>query len=203
MKQSTVLATKIRQERNLSIRVALVGDSITELTQYPYFASEILGHNYIVCNFGVCGTTISLDSNSPYLYTEALDSAIRFQPDVAVILLGTNDADLTLEQYRSNLADDYATLLTRFQSLASKPPIWIVKPPPIFNETFGLSKAAIDKEIIPAIEAVAEKANLPLIDVYSSMNSPRYFLDGVHPNDAGAKVIAELVCHAILSKPIC
>jgi lysophospholipase L1-like esterase len=203
MKQSNVFVTNIKQRKNSPVRIALVGDSLTELTQYPYFASKILDDSYIVCNFGACGATVLLDSNTPYLYMEALDTAIKFQPDIAVILLGTNDADTTLEQHRGNFANDYTTLLRQFQSLATKPRIWIVKPPPIFNETVGLSKTALDREIIPAIEEVAQRTDLPLIDLHSSLNSPRYFLDGVHPNDAGARVTAELVCRAILSKPTC
>jgi acyl-CoA thioesterase-1 len=180
------------------IRVALAGDSLTELTQYPNYAQEILGGKYLVGNFGACGSTISLDSDNPYLYTQAFEGAIRFQPNITVIMLGTNDACITLERYQGNLADDYIVLLTRVLSLVNRQQIWIVKPPPVFNETVGLSVDLFDRGIIPAIETVAREENFPLIDVYSACRS--YFLDGVHPNDAGAKTIADVICNAILPK---
>ncbi len=179
------------------VRVACVGDSITEITGYPENLSRLLGEGYDVGNFGFCGSKVSLDSDNPYMYSEAFQDAIQFQPDIVVVMLGTNDASLSLEQFRGNFVDDYLTLLQRFQSLPHKPQIWIVKPPPVFNETLGLGIEAFDCEIIPAIEQVAVKAGLPTIDVYSKMGNSTYFVDGVHPNAVGAKVIAQTVSNTI------
>ena len=40
------------------IRVACVGDSITEGSGYPFQLNLMLGSNYIVGNFGVSGSTV-------------------------------------------------------------------------------------------------------------------------------------------------
>lgn len=181
------------------IRVAFVGDSITELTEYPYYASELLGSNYVVRNFGVCGSKVLLNSDNPYLYSPAFNAIIKFQPNIVIIMLGTNDADLSLEQQRGNFINDYLTLIQRFEALESKPQIWVVQPPPIFNDLLGLSVAAFEGEILPCFEKVANRTNLPVIDVHSVLSTPAYFVDGVHPNFSGAKIIADMVFNAIIS----
>jgi len=192
--------TSISKNSTTIIRVACVGDSITELTNYPTILSRLLGKNYVIDNFGVSGAKVTLDSDSPYLYSEACRDATKFQPNIVVIMLGTNDAALDFEQYRGNFVEDYLTLLERFQSLASKPQVWVVKPPPIFADEMGLSIEAYDTEIIPAIIQVANKKNLPIIDVHSALQSPRFFSDGVHPNGEGAKLIADVVYRVIVNK---
>ena len=183
-----------------TIRVACVGDSITELTNYPTILSRLLGKNYVIDNFGVSGAKVTLDSDSPYLYSEACRDATKFQPNIVVIMLGTNDAVPDFEQCRGNFVEDYLTLVESFQSLASKPQVWVVKPPPIFADGMGLSIEAYSAEIVPAIVQVANKKNLPIIDVYSALQSPRFFTDGVHPNEEGAKLIAEVVYRVIVNK---
>jgi len=160
----------------------------------------LLGKKYLVGNFGVCGSKITLDSDSPYLYSNAFKDAAKFQPDIVVIMLGTNDASPELEQYHGTFANDYLTLIERFQALANKPQVWVVLPPPIFTDWMGLSIEAFSREIIPAITQVAAKKNLPIIDVYSAMQNPCYFTDGVHPNEEGAKLIAEAVYRAMFKE---
>ena len=181
-------------------RVALIGDSVTELTKYPYYAKQILGPPYLVCNFGVCGSMISLDSDCAYMHSEAFVEATNFKPDIVVVMLGTNDANLSLIESYTNFTEDYIALIEKLQALESKPRVWIIKPPPIFNETLGYSIEGLAKGVIPAIEEVARRAEVSIIDVYSALTRSYYFSDGVHPNDEGAKVIARIVCHAIVSK---
>jgi lysophospholipase L1-like esterase len=177
-------------------KVALIGDSITELSIYPTHLAYLLGSAYIVGNFGVCGTTITLDSASPYIYTEAIKASKKYEPDSVVIMLGTNDADKPILQ--ANFLADYSTLIEQFSSLENKPNIYLVLPPPIFSSWGGLSGEVLAKEIIPAIERIAKTNNRTLIDVFSILKNSSYFFDGVHPNDLGGKVIAEAV-HRVLT----
>ncbi len=177
-------------------RVACIGDSITELSGYPNHAKYALGDSYIVGNFGACGTTVSLDSENPYVHSRAFIQAKEFKPDIAVVMLGTNDAKTDFEGSTRSFIADYLVLLDALKSLTSKPKIWVVKPPHIFDETW-LSGHAMCTKIIPAVEEVAKQANLPLINVYSVVDKPQLFFDGVHPNDDGAKIIADVICQAI------
>lgn len=193
-------ASKSRNAEINPIRVACVGDSITELTNYTTCLSELLGKNYIVGNFGVCGSMVSLDSDYAYMHSEAFVEAENFKPDFVVVMLGTNDANLNLKESLTPFVEDYLVLIEKIQALESKPPVWIVKPPPIFNEALGYSVDGLANGVIPGIEEAARRAEVPIIDVYSALNSSHYFSDGVHPNVEGAKVIARIVCHAIVSR---
>jgi acyl-CoA thioesterase I len=199
--QTLSQAHKTNKDNNsLAQRVALIGDSITELTRYPYYATQILGPNYIVGNFGGCGSMVSLDSDCAYMHNEAFVEAANFKPDIAVVMLGTNDANLSLKELHTNFVEDYLMLIEKLQSFESKPRVWIVKPPPIFNEALGYSKEGLAKGVIPALEEAARRAEVPIIDAYSALTNPSDFLDGVHPNDEGANIIARVVCQAIVLK---
>jgi acyl-CoA thioesterase I len=178
-------------------RVACIGDSITELSGYPNQVKQILGDDYTVGNFGACGSTVSLDSENPYLYSPAFTEAYDFQPNIAVIMLGTNDANPNLEGQQGKFVEDFLTLLAAFNSLASKPAVWLVKPPHVFDEVW-LSGQIFAKEVIPALEEVAKRVNLPIIDVYSATHNGDLFFDGVHPNAEGARIIARVICRTIL-----
>jgi len=200
--QTLSQAHKTNKDNNspAQTRVALIGDSITELTRYPYYTTQILGPNYLVGNFGVCGSMVSLDSDCAYIHNEAFVEAANFKPDIAVVMLGTNDANLSLKESLTNFVEDYLVLIEKIRALESKPWVWVVKPPPIFNETLGYSKEGLAKGVIPALEEVARRAEVPIIDAYSALTNPSDFLDGVHPDDEGAKVIARVVCQAIVLK---
>jgi lysophospholipase L1-like esterase len=77
-----------------------------------------------------------------------------------------------------------------------------VLPPPIFSNQSG----KIDPEyfkltVIPGIEQAANETNLPTINVYSALTSyPNYFPDGLHPNSAASKLIANVIYKAIISQ---
>jgi acyl-CoA thioesterase I len=98
-------------------RVALIGDSITELSGYPDYVVELLGPPFWVRNFGVSGSNVLVDAYNPYLYTAALRDALAFQPDIVIIMLGTNDASYELEHYMGNFKRDFTMLIQKFQEV--------------------------------------------------------------------------------------
>ena len=180
------------------IRVACVGDSITEGTDYPADLWMLLGANYSVGNFGVGGSAVSLDSGKPYMKESAFQEAKAFQPNIVVIMLGTNDASPINANGNESFVEDYFKLVRAFQALSTKPKIYLVKPPPVFSNGTGLNPEYFADTVIPSIEEVAKQTNLPIIDVYSALaNSSNFFADGVHPNAEGAKLIANEIYKAI------
>jgi acyl-CoA thioesterase-1 len=185
------------------IRVACVGDSITEGTYYPMDLMILLGTNYSVGNFGVGGSAVSLDSGKPYMNENAFQEAKAFQPNIVIIMLGANDASPLNSPSNDSFVEDYVQLIGAFQMLSSKPKMYIVKPPPVFSDETGLNSEFFLENIIPNIEKVAEQTNLPIIDVYSALaNSSNLFPDGVHPNAEGAQLIANTIYKAITHHPI-
>jgi lysophospholipase L1-like esterase len=128
----------------------------------------------------------------------AFQKALNFQPNIVVIMLGTNDDLQMLRAYNASFEEDYAKLIASFQQLVSTPRIYIVKPPPIFSNSSDLSIPYFNEVIIPKIEDLANNMGLPIIDVYTAFgNHADYFVDGVHPNSQGAALIASEVYKAI------
>lgn len=190
------------QTPQATIRVACVGDSITEGSLYPENLWMLLGDGYRVDNFGYHGTTVTRDSPTPYMNESVFRQALEFNPDIVIIMLGTNDALPALEEYNAYFVEDYLALIEQFKTLENKPQIWLVLPPPIFHNGTGLSTEFFEQHIIPDIKQVAQKADLPIIDVYTALQShPEVFpYDGVHPNDEGSQLIAEAIYKAITMK---
>ncbi len=183
-----------------SIRVACVGDSITRGTEYTVDLWQLLGPNYVVGDFGIGGTTIWRNSNVSYIDQPACKVAQHFEPNIVIIMLGTNDANAGYNESDQAFVADYVKLVTEFQSLVSKPKVWIVVPPPIFNNTANLSSEYFVQNIIPDVKQVANQMNLPLIDVYTPLlQHPKRFVDGVHPSSDGARTIAETIHSALTS----
>jgi lysophospholipase L1-like esterase len=180
------------------IRVACVGDSITEGSGYPYQLHLMLGSNYVVGNFGVSGSTVSLDSAKPYMNESKFKEALDFDPDIIVIMLGTNDANPEITPNENSFDVDYSQLVSAFQQLDGRQLIWIAKSPPIFSNNSAYNNTILSTTILPQIDNLADQMNLPTVDVYDALlNHSEYFADGVHPTSDGAAVIASNVYDAI------
>jgi lysophospholipase L1-like esterase len=207
------------------IRIACVGDSLTQGSAYPYELWQKLGRSgpftignytespiedtnpqssndsYAVGNFGAGGTMVTLKSETPYMNTSEFQRALELQPDIVIIMLGTNDAQPRVHQYNASFVDDYKTLINAFKAIESEPKAWIVLPPPIFDDQGGkTSPEYFEQIVIPYIEQASNEANLPVIDVHSVLaNYPEYFPDGLHPDEAGGQLIANEIYKAIFS----
>lgn len=180
------------------IRVACVGDSITEDYVYPELR-DLFGSNYSVGNFGVGLASVNLQSQKPYINQTVFTQAKAFSPNIVIIMLGTNDAITSYQELTNNFAENYKTLISAFQNLSTKPALYLVAPPPIFDDNLGPNGTILSQEIVPQIRQIANETGLVLIDVYSELTGSRdYFRqDGVHPNEAGSKIIANLIFNSI------
>ena len=185
------------------IRVACVGDSLTQSTEYPYDLWNLLGNQtYSLRNYGAGSTTVLLTSETPYMNNSYFRDALLFEPNVVIIMLGTNDAQPGLIPYNSTFVSDYVTLIHAFQALPDNPKIWVVLPPPIFSSQGGkMNPEYFQSSIIPDIREAANITGCPTIDVNSALQGhPEYApKDGVHINSAGSKVIADTIYAALTS----
>jgi acyl-CoA thioesterase I len=177
------------------IRVACVGDSITQGTYYTQDLQELLGNHYVVGNFGLGGSTVLLSTIKPYMYRPVFQNAQNFRPNIVVVMLGTNDANPMYLDRIGNFVQDYKTLVSQFSSAHQ---IWLVLPPPIYSDSLGPNEASLVHDVIPGIQEVASELNLLTIDVYSSLlDHSDFFYDGVHPTAEGAQIIANTVYAAL------
>ena len=114
-----VLTAGNKQPSSGAIRVACVGDSLTQSTFYPYDLGLLLGTaNYTVRNFGAGSTTVLLNTETPYMNTSVFQDALEFLPNIVIIMLGTNDAQPNLHEYNASFVADYVTLINAFQLLS-------------------------------------------------------------------------------------
>jgi lysophospholipase L1-like esterase len=180
------------------VRVACVGDSITERSTYTEHLREKLGTSYEVQNFGVSGSTVSNDSKIPYMNQTQYQKALDYDPDIVIIMLGTNDANPSIAYSEDNFSSDYTNLVNSFQQLNGDQQILIVKSPPIFTNGSAYNNTLLTEDVLPQIDNVANQMGLPTVDMYNTFgNHSEYFADGVHPTDQGADIIASTVYNAI------
>lgn len=188
------------------IRVVCVGDSITEgkslgKRTYPNQLQEMLGDKWKVANFGVSGRTLLKKGDFPYWSEKAYKNALESDPQVVIIMLGTNDAKATNFAHEKEFSDDYAALVKSFQDLASKPRIYLCRPSPIREPgPFTMDPKNL-KVLIKKIDALAKKMDLDVIDMHQALSGKDELLpDRVHPNEEGAGELAKAAFKALTGK---
>jgi alpha-L-fucosidase 2 len=196
------------------IKVACVGDSITEgyglasesNAAYPVILESILGANYSVINCGRSSTTVQKKGDVPYWNCNQFSNVFALNPDIIVIKLGHNDLRQRMDGIKGsnwnaeNFSKDYQAMIDTFKTIPNKPKIFICLPIPIYknNWNFNGDSAMRVSNIIPAIKNIAKANNLPVIDLYTKLsNQPENFSDGIHPNEKGARIMADFIAKAI------
>lgn len=190
-----------------AIRVACVGNSITDgsgidLTYkygYPAVLQEILGEGYHVRNYGKSARTLMNSADIPYMKEFCWKDCKDFNPDIVVIKLGTNDSKTHNWVHKDDFMKDMQQMIDELNALPAKPQIFLAFPAKAFIDSWTITDRVIADEIIPMIKKVAKKNNLKTIDLYTATAADRNLIqeDGIHPNAAGARRMAEVVGQAI------
>ncbi len=201
--QITVVAQK-------TIRISCVGNSITAGSRlanpkqdaYPAQLQQLLGNKYEVSNFGVGGRTVIKDCDRSYMATPAYQDALKSNPDIVTIKLGTNDSRLPYRLQIDSFMADYKTLIHSFQHLPTHPRIILLLPVTSYlADTMRQTEQAIAKLILPRIRQVAYEEKLELVDMHSiTAGMPATFPDSLHPDPAGAAIIAKRLYETIIHK---
>ncbi|MEI6166928.1 MAG: SGNH/GDSL hydrolase family protein [bacterium] len=150
------------------------------------------------------------------------------QPDLVVIQFGINDSAVDVwenpparesrvskDQYIRNLENFVETLKTRncrVILMTPNPIYWT----PLMKSTYGKAPYLPDdpegfnvmlREYAQAARQLAEKRKIPLVDVYAvfsaygkvkNQNIKDLLLDGMHPNDKGHRIVADLLINEIV-----
>lgn len=201
----------MKKPKKDAIRVACVGDSITygcmvanhNKNHYPAILNKLLGEDYCVANFGYTDRTAIKTADKPYVSEKLYRQSLDFHPNIVVILLGTNDSkekNWDKEKY----FNDYSEIIDGYLNLDSAPKVYLMIPPPVFEKRgkvlYGLRKDVIDNEICPIVMQIAREKQIPYIDLHEIFkNQPHLFVDGVHPNADGCKLLAQEVYKTIKS----
>lgn len=185
------------------IKVACIGDSVTEgdlgggrgvnpSTTYPAQLQDMLGEGYEIKNFGKCGAAISRNSYYPYWNVPELAASQEYQPDIVIIMIGTNDAwDGQWNTVKSRFENDYKELVSIYKNLDSKPIIYLTKCSGVNNQHQAMP------EMNAIVERISQEMGTQLADMYTwEYNLPdedkrTLFPDGLHPNEQGYRLMAE------------
>ncbi len=177
------------------IKVACVGDSITDngktVNAYPAQLNEMLGDSYELGNFGCSGATAMKGGFWDYRNSNEYKNSLTFEPDIVIIMLGTNDALAdNREKAKTNFKADYIQLIGMYQALETAPEIYIALTPWAKEEEM---RAFINDVIIPAEKEIAEELGLNIVDINKATEgfSQYYKDDGVHPNNNGYYLLAQ------------
>jgi len=190
------------------IKLACIGDSITygsgieerEQNHYPARLQEMLGSDWSVRNFGVSGATLLEKGNKPYIEQPEYREALRWEPEVVVIMLGTNDSKpVNWDAHADAYVADYRALVSSFQGANPDARIFVVLPVPAFPGEWGIRDKIIRQQIIPRVREVATAEAVSTIDLYSPLEEEgELFPDTVHPNAKGADLMARHI-HGVLT----
>ena len=138
------------------------------------------GYPYRVVNAGVSGDTTAAG-------VRRVDWALRSRPEVAVVALGANDGlrGLSTDRMRANLV----TIVERFRTAGARVLVAGMEMPPNYGATYARAFRGVFPE-------VARQTGAPLMPFLLDgvATDPRLNQsDGIHPNPAGHRAIADRV----------
>ncbi len=185
-------------------KVACVGDSITwgftivnrRKNSYPSVLQGLLGADYEVRGFGHNDASARFDADTPYVSKKAYRNSLEWNPDIILLMLGTNDTKIRKwdpEVFRR----DYSKLVDSYRELPSSPRVILIAPIRIFQPlnipVLGLHSETMEGGVRPAIREIATAKGLELVDLVDLFPDSKYLMDGVHPQTTGARMLAEAI----------
>ena len=189
-------------------RVACIGDSITwgftivnrRKYSYPSVLQEKLGPDYEVRNYGYNDASARFDADTPYVRKSVYQESLDWNPDIVVLMLGTNDTK-SRNWDPVIFRKDYSKMVESYRQLPSHPRIVLVAPIRIFLRMniplLGVIPLTLEEGVRPAIREIAEEKGLEFIDLKDLFTDSTYMMDGVHPQREGAKMLAEAIYEGI------
>ena len=220
------LATFSQASESKKLTIVAFGDSITAPRKGVVTYSDVLretlsSKNVEVINSGIGGNT------TEHAKKRFEKDVLAHSPDIVIIQFGNNDAAIDvwkdppatgprvpLADYVKNLGEMIATLKTRKTKVILVSPLptrWTEKlkgmygkPPydPTDPDGFNFLK----KEYLAALRSLGKQNRVPVVDLYSAYyryskkkgsSMDELFTDGMHPNDQGHRIEAELLLKEI------
>ena len=191
-------------------RIACIGDSLTygwglmgafRKYAYPDVLQGKLGSSYQVMNFGICDRTLRDGADKPYRNEKIYAASLASEPEIVVIMVGTNDAkpgNWDAEGY----GNDLRSFVSMYRDLDSRPDVILMQPPRAFSvmgKTLdGIQNDVISGEMHEIIGKIGIEIGCTVIDLYALTEGHKeWFADGIHLNRKGTEAVAESVLETI------
>lgn len=173
-----------------ALRLACLGDSITEGSGYPSALQQLLGNRFMVKNYGVSSSTLLSRGDKPYAQQAKFAAAKTFEPDAVILMLGTNDTKPKNYEHIADFAKELTSLCDEISAWKSKPKILLALPAPVIGEgNFGIDNGRLEAGVIPAIRQVALEKKLLIVDMNAVLKPyPELFKDRIHPTGGQLKM---------------
>lgn len=172
-------------------RIVFMGDSITEFWTPSFWSRSVL-------NRGISGQT------TPQMLLRFRADVIELQPASVVILAGTNDvAGNTGPASEDTIAGNIASMVELAQVHGIKVVLCAVLPANRFYWNPQIQPADTIVALNERLKDYARRQRLVYVDYYTPMVDENkglkraYSEDGVHPNEAGYKLMTNLVTKGI------
>ena len=188
------------------LKIACLGDSITygykledpAAQSYPVQLARLSRGQWNVLNCGVNGATLLNKGDIPITAQKEYQRAMKFQPDVVVLMLGTNDTKNRNWKHIDGFVSDYIKLVETFRELPTHPHVIACSIPPIFSShPSGLTEKKV-LELNKLLKNSVVATKVVFLDIHTLMlKKQSLFVDGIHPNARGAQEIAGLVLDKI------
>ncbi len=199
-------------------KIVFLGDSITEgvgasaiENRYTDVFAKITDIRESV-NYGISATRIARQQKIEDAYVDTHAFTERFEQmdddaDIVVVFGGTNDyghGDATFGTLGDRTIDTYCGAVHVLMSglIKKYPTAVIVFMTPLHREGEYIPNPTTGKELkayVDVIKTIAEYYSIPVLDLYATAGiypdieeqKERLCPDGLHPNDAGSRIIAE------------
>ncbi len=192
---------------------------------YPSRLQQILGNEYLVVNKGHCGCCVTnevLDGNTigyPYVSVPEYRQALEEKGDIYMILLGTNDAQDGMDdvediqdplhniiKYKDNFEASFQKIIDDVYESNPDAKIFVGTPAPVMQCIWRKHQEKYLEELLPYYRTLSKNnPAITLVNVHSvfmaiapTERKELYQDDKLHPNEAGAELIALAVGAAIL-----
>lgn len=204
---SNVVGAKYRTEYSSKVWTSF-GDSITYYNRWqPYIIAQTEMHHN---NCGIGGTCLAGSDENAFHQDVRINAVKATNPDIITILGGANDCFANIPiGTESNLLDmDTNTFIGAYSYILNnlltwKPSLKIVILSTTYAHNNGEGYNNTYDKYANACKKVAEYYHLPFVDLYNQSGFNRYTMgddnyaiysdDNIHPNDAGARIIASMV----------
>ena len=192
--------------------VICIGDSITfgqgtmttrDVDGFPAQLAVLLGEDYRVTNYGLPNRTLQSTGNMPYTQEDFYAESLAQNPDIVIIMLGSNDSKPDFwnpERFKQ----EYSAFIRQYQNMESQPAVYVMIPPAIFLEnpdSGDCNDEIVKGELAPIVTEIARELGVTVIDLNTlTQDHPEWFADGLHPNKEGNEAIAKAIFTVISTR---